>query len=105
MTENRQVWSIHIREDVGAEYRFAFAIADSYIADRSALRCFHHASVRIFKSRNTHHPRSFDRCGCDRVWLRRGLDKYWSSRPTIHRVWHAMPIFQAAIKLQDGFIT
>src|SRR5713226_3361373 len=100
MSENRQIWVIHKRESIGAEYRQALSITDAHIGDRGARIRFHQATIRIFKRRNTDGTSSLNRRWGEWVGIGRGLNKHWPACAAVLRVRSAMPIFNTAINVQ-----
>src|SRR6266404_8751189 len=104
MTEHRQVRPVHVREGIGAEYRLAHSVADSQVHDGGTAITFHHQPVLALEGRNANRACAFDHGRGDRVRVWRGLNKNRSSRPATSWVWHAVPIFDAAIDVQYGFV-
>src|SRR5258706_2553738 len=104
VTEHRQVRPVHVGESIGAEYGLPHSVADSQVHDGGTASTFHHQPVLALEGRNADGARAFDHGGGDRVRVWRGLNKNRSSRPGTCWIRRAMPIFNAAIDVQYGFV-
>src|SRR3977135_1034768 len=104
VTEHCQVRPVHVGESIGTEYGLPHSIADSHVHDGGAALAFHYQSILALEGRNADRACALEHGGGHRVRVRRGLNKNWSSGPAIFWIRHAMPIFNAAIDVQDRFV-
>src|SRR5215475_11366635 len=104
VSENRQVGPVHQRKGIRTEHGVAFSSANSEIEHSSAAPSLHHPTILILKGRNSNRASSLQYGGSNRVGVRRGLDKNRPPGSAVLRVWHAMPVLDAAIDFQDRFV-
>ncbi len=67
-------------------------------------RFLHHAAILIFKGRNAHRLRRFQHGWGNDTRVRRRLHKDRAARSAVLRVWSAVPVFDAAIDIQDRVV-
>src|SRR5215470_20318006 len=58
VSEHREVWLVHAREDVRTENRLAFSIANAHVSGGCTAIGLHDAAVVIFKGRNPNRAHS-----------------------------------------------
>src|SRR5215468_8147061 len=82
--EHREVWLVHVREDVRTENRLAFSIANAHVSGGCAAIGLHNASVLILKDRNAKRVYSIKQGLNGWVWLAlHWLDKHRSASSAI----------------------
>src|SRR5262249_6268834 len=79
VSEHREVWLVHAREDVRTENRLAFSIANAHVSNGCAAIGLHNASVLILKDRNPKRVYSLKQGLNRRDRIVHRLDKYWSA--------------------------
>src|SRR5262249_50042668 len=52
MGEHREVWPVHVRDDIRTENGLAFSITNTHVRNGCATVCLHHPAVLILKSLN-----------------------------------------------------
>src|SRR5258707_3229923 len=104
VTEHRQVRPVHVGENIGTEYGLPHSVADSQVHNGGTALTFHHQPVLAWEGRNANGASAFDHRTSHRVRVWLGLNTNRSSRPATSWVRRAVPIFNAAIDVQDRFV-
>src|SRR5215470_15101946 len=102
--EHREVWPVHVRDDIRTEKRLAFPITNKHVGNGCATVCLHHPAVLILKNLNPKGTYSLKQGWSSRVWMLEGLDKYRSALSSIFRIRSPMPVFHAATNIKHRFI-
>src|SRR5215510_8638821 len=104
MREHREVWLVHVREDIRAENGLAFSIANAHVGNGCATIGLHDAAVLIFKDRNPKRAYSLKQGSNGRCRIVQRLDKYRSAGSAIPWIGCPMPVLDAAINIKNRFI-
>ena len=105
MREDREVWLVHVREDIRTENGLAFSIANAHVGNGCATLGLHDAAVLIFKDRNPKRAYSLKQGSNGRVGIAlQRLDKYRSTGSAISWIGCPLPVLDAAINIKNRFI-
>src|SRR5215469_16933192 len=100
------VWLVHDRVHVGTEDRLSFSVAHCFINKRASSHPFHHSSVRIRESFETHRFSAFQQRHGERVRVCCGLHVHRAMCATVIRIGTSSPrLNTAAVKIQNGYVT
>src|SRR5262245_43553555 len=102
--EYREVWLVHVREDIRAENGLALSIANAHVGSGCATIGLHDAAVLIFKDRNPKRAYSLKQGSNGRCRIVQRLDKYRSAGSAIPWIGCPMPVLDAAINIKNRFI-
>src|SRR5215468_10505851 len=79
MGQHREVWPVHVRQDIRTENRFAFPITNAHVGNGCATVRLHNPAVLIFKNLNSKRAYSLKQGWGRRVRIPQRLDKYRST--------------------------
>src|SRR5262249_3786800 len=98
--EHREVWPVHVRDDIRTEKRLAFPITNKHVGNGCATVCLHHPAVLILKSLNPKRTYFLKQGWSGRVRILQRLDKYRSAGSAMSWIGSAVPVFDAAINIK-----
>src|SRR5262249_3542160 len=102
--EHREVWPVHVRDDIRTENRLAFPITNTHVGNGCATICLHHPAVLILKSLNPERAYCLKQDWSGRIRILQRLDKYRSASSAISWIRSPLPVFDAAINIKHRFI-
>src|SRR5262249_4597491 len=104
MREYREVWLVHVREDIRPEDGFALSIANADIGGGRTTIGLHDAAVLIFKDRNPERVYAVEQGPNGRCRLVQGLDEYRAARSAIPWIGRPMPVLDAPIDVENRIV-
>src|SRR5262245_18209532 len=104
MGEHREVWPVHVRDDIRTENGLTFPITNKHVGNGCATVRLHDPAVLIFKNLNPKRTYSLKQGWSGRVRIPERLDKYRSAGSAISRVRSPVPVFDAATNLKHRLI-
>src|SRR5262249_9014137 len=104
MGEYSEVWPVHVRENIRAEDRLAFSVANAHVSNRCATIGLHDPTVLIFKDRNPKRGYCLEQASSGRVWIVQWLDKYRPTGSAIFWIRRPVPVLDMAIDIKHRFI-
>src|SRR5262245_40982339 len=102
--EHREVWLVHVWEDIRTEKGLPFSIANAHVGNGCATVGLHDPAVLIFKDRNPMRACCLKQGSNGRGRIVQRLDKYRSAGSAIFWIGRPLPVFDAAINIKNRFI-
>src|SRR5215467_45717 len=99
MGKNREIRSVHVRENIRTKNRLTSPVANSHVRNGCATIGLHHAAVLIFKDRNPNRAYSIQKSAGDRARVGFRLEEHRSTSSAILWIWRAMPVLDATINV------